>query len=87
MTEEEQELGSKRYALRPVCLLRLKSGRIGIVDGFNPRDTIAILEQEKVLDFLLTLEYRERAAPRTAYKIPEPEIDTAALSDLEPFDI
>lgn len=76
MTPDEQHAESVRYGCVPVCLIRVPSGKIAVMAGFNPRRLIAIVPAEEVLDFVLAL---EPGAP------PPPLKDV--LAELDPFDI
>ena len=78
MTPDEQYAASVRYASVPVCLIRCPSGMIAVTEGLNARfrQTIAILPEAEVLDFVLALE------PDAA---PPPPKDL--LAELDPFDM
>ncbi|NJL71056.1 MAG: hypothetical protein HC888_05285 [Candidatus Competibacteraceae bacterium] len=78
MTPDEQFAVSVRYASVPVCLIRCPSGMIAVTEGYNTnfRQTLAIVPEAEVLDYVLAL---EASAP------PPPSKDV--LAELDPFDI
>lgn len=76
MTTDEQFAASVRYGAVPVCLIRCPSGMIAVTSGFNPRDTFAILSEDDVIPYVLSLVVSE-APP------PPPDV----LAQLDPFDI
>jgi len=60
MTADEQYLSSVRYALRPICLALLPSGRIGITSGYTARETLTTIPRGELSEWIT--EYLASAA-------------------------
>lgn len=67
MSSDEIESGNRKYEAQPVCLLRLASGRIAVLSGFNPRQPLAFLSEHEVIDFVLGL----RFAPQPTFDLDD----------------
>lgn len=75
MSADEQEYGSIRYAIQPLLLVPLRSGRIAIGSGFNPFPLLHICDPGDLEEYLLEFAAALRAEAEARRARPAPCLD------------